>query len=344
MTALDDRPIIKRRAATPPISIPRPPAASDSLDGHALLDDLPPYAVEGTTSDLGHLALGAHGCAAEVGTDSPSGAKLTPPPMGDARHSGPILNDPTLLLAAQVVDDLERTRIANENRLRQMTRSAEDSDGNERGLGLDESHPDVARLAGIVAAMADLEHQAVLGLQRAMRRHPLGPWVKAQKGIGEKQAARLLAAIGDPYWNTLHNRPRTVSELWAYSGLHVLSGGQSSPDARDACAAGDQTATGGDTRSPLDAQADRGVAARRRKGQRANWSTDAKTRAYLVAVSCMKTPGAPYRECYLDRRAHTLLTHPEWTDGHSHNDALRIVSKAILRDLWIASRDLHESP
>lgn len=339
MTAVDDRPTIKRRATTGSVPVAHPPAASDSLDGHGSRDALVGPAAEGTTSDLGPMSPDALCRRAEVGTDSPSGAVRSSSPIAEPRHSGPILNDPTLLMAAQVVDDLERTRIANENRLRQMTRSVEDSDGNERGLGLDENHPDVARLAGIVAAMGDLEHQAVLGLQRAMRRHPLGPWVKAQKGVGEKQAARLLAAIGDPYWNTLHDRPRTVSELWAYSGLHVTPGQTGIDDHRTA--AGDQTTSGG-ALAPGETQVRPGVAARRRKGQKANWNTDAKTRAYLVAVSCMKVPGAPYREAYLDRRAHTLLTHPEWTDGHSHNDALRVTSKAILRDLWIAARDIHE--
>ncbi len=41
------------------------------------------------------------------------------------------------------------------------------------------------------------------------------------------------------------------------------------------------------------------------------------------------------------RRAHTATSHPEWTDGHSHNDGLRVASKAILRDLWRAARDWH---
>jgi hypothetical protein len=47
---------------------------------------------------------------------------------------------------------------------------------------------------------------------------------------------------------------------------------------------------------------------------------------------------------YDARRAHTAVTHPDWTDGHSHNDALRVASKAILRDLWRAARDWHQTP
>jgi hypothetical protein len=66
-------------------------------------------------------------------------------------------------------------------------------------------------------------------------------------------------------------------------------------------------------------------------------------RAYLIATSCIKQARSPYRAVYDNRRAHTATTHPDWTAGHSHNDALRIVSKAILKDLWLAARDLHQA-
>lgn len=250
------------------------------------------------------------------------------------------LADPFLYLQAQVLDDLERTRIANENRLRQLTRNIEDSDGEERGFGLDESHPDVARLAGIVAALAALEHGAELNLKRALRAHPLGPWVKGTVGVGDKQGARLLAAIGDPYWNTLYDRPRTVSELWAFSGLHVLPGDHPISDAQRVRVAGDHSSDA-DQRNPDTHRPVVGVAAKRRKGQKSNWSGTAKMRAYLVATSCIKHASSPYRAVYDARRAHALTTHADWSLGHSHNDALRIVSKAILKDLWLAARAIH---
>jgi len=260
------------------------------------------------------------------------------------------LLDPALCFAADVLDDLERVRTANESRLRQLTRSAEDADGELRGFGLDESHPDVARLAALVDTLKRVEHDAVLQLQRQMRRHPLHSWVKAQRGVGEKQAARLLAAIGDPYINAATGLPRTVSALWAYCGLHVVSGSQA-------------VGGGGDPgRHFIDAQAlHAGVAPQRARGQQANWSVRAKTRAYLIAESCLKQilkpchaaafEGrwlpmhydvcicSPYRVVYDRRRIRTATTHLDWTDGHSHNDALRVASKAILRDLWCAARD-----
>jgi hypothetical protein len=270
------------------------------------------------------------------------------------------LADPFLALSADVLDDTEATKIANENRLRQLTRTALDSDGEERGFGLDESHPDVAQLAALVALLGQVEHQAVLQLQRKMRKHPLGPWVKAQHGVGEKQAARLLAAIGDPYWNDLHARPRTVSELWAYCGLHVLPASHRSSDTHRGTAGGDSSPTGGDSGQGChDIQcSSAGVAARRRKGVKTNWSTLAKTRAYLISESMLR---AGNREVYDKRKAATegrlhgspcvrcgpkgkpALPGSAWSDGHRHADALRIQSKELLKGLWREAKRIHES-
>lgn len=282
----------------------------------------------------------------------------------DTRYRGVGLGtivDPLLYVHVTTHGDLEQIRIASEHRLRILTTSEPDEDGVVRGFGLSDRHPDVARLAGVVDALRALEHDAELTLTRAFRRSSIHPWVKAQCGLGDKQVARLLGAIGDPYWHVAEDRPRTVSELWAYCGLHVL------PASR-AHAANTQVAGAGGAQPPADRSDDdthllpvggnqtsdpgqsltgtrlpyAGGAARRRKGQRANWSTEAKTRAYLIATSCLKQEKSPYRAVYLTRREHTATTHPEWTPGHSHNDALRIASKAILRDLWRESKRLHE--
>jgi len=282
------------------------------------------------------------------------------------------LLDPALALAADVLDDIEKVRIANENRLRQLTRSEADSDGIERGFGLDPDHPDVMRLGEIIFRLEALEKDATKELERKLRKHPLGPWVKTQKGMGDKQVARLLAAIGDPYVNGQKQAPRTVSALWAYCGYHTLpSTGQDSMDTpeRDAVAGeqlpeGQRTADAHGTH-PLGNNAPGShVAARRRKGVRANWSSNAKMRAFLIAESCTKQIGkeckeiridneedarahvedcncSPYRVAYDKRREHTAKTNPDWPKGHSHNDGLRIAAKVILKELWRAARAWH---
>jgi hypothetical protein len=267
-------------------------------------------------------------------------------------------NAPLLALLADVLDDLERTRIANENRLRQLTRDEADSDGEERGFGLTLDQPQVAALADVVTALGKLEHQSTLNLQRAVRKHPLGPWVKATVGVGEKQGARLLAAIGDPYWNTLHDRPRLVSELWAYCGLHVLPAAQSARETHTGSGGGGKQGDPGHSPA-VTHSGPAGVAPTRARGQRANWSTVAKTRAYLIAESCIKQARSPYRAVYDDGRtkyADAIHAAPcrrcgpsgkpadtgtPLSAGHQHARAMRLVMKELLRDLWSESKRLH---
>ena len=45
-------------------------------------------------------------------------------------------------------------------------------------------------------------------------------------------------------------------------------------------------------------------------------------------------PSGPYGEIYAERRAKTAVAHPDWSDGHAHSDALRIMMKYFLRSLW----------
>jgi hypothetical protein len=240
------------------------------------------------------------------------------------------LEDALLAIYADALDDIEKTRISTENRIRALIQV--------KGLA---DSPEEKRLRAVAAELKALEHRVELDLRRAMRAHPIGPWVKAQQGVGDKQAGRLLAAIGDPYikWDT--GQPRTVSQLWALCGYHVLPAQGYS--ANQLPAGGEDSSSSDPSQVMCDTRTQpAGVAARRRKGQKANWNSTAKMRAYLVAESCMKQPGSRYRDIYLQRRAHTAITHPDWTDGHSHTDGLRILAKQLLKDLWIEGRRLHE--
>lgn len=273
----------------------------------------------------------------------PPAATRRPIPIDESRR-GPILRgNGYLSLLADTLDDFEGLRTATENRVRSLTRDVSDRDGEVRGLGLDERSPEVAASKVMLDSLRALEHQQILALQREFRKNPLSAWQKREKGVGEKQAARLLAVIGDPYWNDLHNRPRTVSELWAYCGYHVLPAG----------------ATGialSNARPPQP-----GTAARRRKGVLSNWSTTAKTRAYLIAEKCVVSgKGGRYNALYyaekerLEIAVHNVecarcgpagrpaLAGSELSAGHRHARALRKVAKEILKDLWIEARTIHE--
>lgn len=75
-------------------------------------------------------------------------AQIDQVPTSNETRGRTDLVDPILVLLADVLDDAERTRIANENRLRQLTRDVEDSDGEMRGFGLPLTEPSVAARGG----------------------------------------------------------------------------------------------------------------------------------------------------------------------------------------------------
>lgn len=283
-----------------------------------------------TIADAQAASVGGTTCADQCAHEThvrPVGAQLDRDHVRSESHSQTVAVE--LLFAAAFHSDVERVRIATENRLRAMR----DETGGAIDLRVYEQQ---------IEAFARIEHQAELQLKRTLRSHPLGPWVKATIGVGEKQGARLIAAIGDPAWNTLEDRPRRgPAELWAYCGY---APGQ-----------------------------------RRQRGQRANWNAEAKMRAWLIAESCVKQAGAggamtesspndrarrpsPYRAVYDRARAkHAEAVHdapcarcgpsgkpaqPDspLSDGHKHARALREVAKAVLRDLFLEAKRLSLDP
>jgi hypothetical protein len=366
-----------QRMTAPATNLPGNHGLPDAQASLVAGDSTPPLSIEESTTRTRASE------ADQTGSPAPAIVATTP------THAAPGLADPLLALAADVLDDLEKVRIANENRLRQLTRDEEDADGEERGFGLTLDHPDVARLNTLVTALADAEKAATKNLEKRLREHALYPWLKAQKGVGDKQAARLLASIGDPYMRpeivrkdgTVEPaRPRNVSELWAYAGYHVINF-----PAGHMCS-GDQggTASGGKTGHPDQNAADThsagvGVAPKRARGQRANWSSTAKMRAYLIAESTMKQlkrtcPAneeqgyathadgcdcSRYRIVYDAARAKyaDAIHHAECircgpkgkpaavgsplARKHKQARALRIVSKELLKDLWREAQRIH---
>ena len=277
---------------------------------------------------------------------------------------GGFLRDPVLGLLAEVVDDLESVRIANANRVRILTRTEADSDGEERGFGLTADHPEVAKLLATVDVMAAGEKDAIKNLENAMKKHPLGKFVKATPGLGLKQTARLLAAIGDPYWNDLHDRPRTVSELWAYAGFHVIKtsgGGHARSNAHGIpAAAGSKPHPDGHRAPDTQNKNAVGVAPKRTRGQKSNWSEIARKRTWVIASAIPKFKTSPYEPIYrAAREKYADTVHPAAcarcgpagkpaqigslrSAGHQNAMAIRLVAKEILKDLWLESRSIYE--
>lgn len=320
-------------------------------------------------------------------------------------------DDVLLKFLSEMLDDLEGTRIACGNRLSWLTRATTDADGEMRGFGLSPEDPRVQHVTALVSALEVAEKSAVKRVETQMKLHPLHDFVANTPGIGLKQGARLLSVIGDPYHHYAEDRPRTVSELWAYCGLHIIpvtidsltgqSGSQTQSISAGEGQVLDQTSaahTHGDvvttprskkldhtlhahthrplvSHTPTETQS-RGaddhsvpaethatsvihVAPKRTRGQKSNWSEDARKRVWLISVSCMKNRDSPYRSLYEAERvkyASSLHKVPcarcgpagkpaavgsPLSAAHQHARALRRMSKEILKDLWLASQDWH---
>lgn len=263
--------------------------------------------------------------SAVVGADETMNS--TTPRPHSSRLAYPIA-DPMLFTLAQTLQDYETLRIAEEHRLRifSMPSDVPDEDGVCRGFGYAEDSDEVQVVKGLIDPLKELEHRTVLSLQKRMRVNPIWPYFKDVKGVGEKTLARLMACIGDPYLRPLDDgsyEPRTVSQLWAYCGMHTMPN--------------------------KDGEI---IAAKRMKGVQANWNTEAKTRLFLLSQNLLRQgirkdkdgnqyAVTEYGQLYLDRRAHTAVTHPEWNPGHGLNDALRIMGKELLKQLWRAAREIH---
>jgi hypothetical protein len=323
------------------------------------------------------------------------GEQVSPPATANGAANPkpfpPSLAEARLAVYADALDDFEAFRQAAFNRMDALTRPEE-----KHGRGWDVNVPEVAEMIDVLADLRKIEDRIVRKLEKTMAAHPLGPWVQTQVGIGLKQGGRLVAAVGDPYWNAAADRPRRgPAELWAYCGYHVLhlthksrdnhehSGevdllgpDQSAAEAHIARVGADLSDTADQWDADIHTSTVGGVAPRRQRGQKANWNGMIRSRAWLVATSCIKFTGngpqrrSPYRDVYEAGRAkyadsvhkHLCMNrsrfnpngcgtreHPEWgaigsplRPGHQDARALRLVAKQILTDLFLEARHLHE--
>lgn len=263
--------------------------------------------------------------------------------------------DQIIPLAAETLNDLESLRKATENRLRQMTRSVDDKDGRRRGFGLAEDHPEVLIQQALLKEMVGLEQAAVDNLERLMKRHPLHTFIDKHAGLGYKTVGRLLGEIGDPYMRppieherTVQDpdtgkeitetvvdpaRPRMVSELWSYCGMGVW---------KDKDGAGS--------------------APRRTRGQKSTWNEVARMRLYNAVLPMIYAKTEPYYgqfKAAQEKYGEAVHTTPcggctpagkppapvgsPLGKGHIAGRARRVMMKELLRDLWEASKELHEN-
>jgi len=207
--------------------------------------------------------------------------------------------------------------------------------------------------AGYTANLEQLEHdckKAMLDCYKRIVPAPIIAWQQSAPGIGEHLLARLLGHLGHPvvarphHWEGTGAKrvlvadppyERTVSQLWQY------------------CGHGDPTRR---IKAGMSAEELAAVGSPR-----------LKMITHLLAEACMKAIGgetsngvmrkrSPYRDVYDLRRIETIdrlhaapcvrcgpkgKPAPEgspWSLAHQNADALRIVGKELLRDLWRVSQ------
>lgn len=166
---------------------------------------------------------------------------------------------------------------------------------------------DLAAVATAIEPCAAARHEIELEMKRIVRKLPIFAWAKEVKGFGELGLAVVLAEAGD-----LSGYPKK-GHLWKRLGLAPFEGkAYSTWRMKGGLTAEDWTEAG---YSP------------RRRAEVYAVISEPLFRAQSVAQG-------PYRAIYDRRREATAVAHPDWTKAHSHMDALRVITKILLRDLW----------
>lgn len=216
------------------------------------------------------------------------------------------MNVPELITAVETWEDTMKSRTALDLRIQGIKRA-----GGTPAKELE------AALRFQTSAKREFEKL----IRKEWRKHPLAPWAKDIRGLGEHSVAYLMAKLnGSARWaypkfwvegnGSGHKRElhlgepyeRSLSQLWSY------------------CTVGDP-------------------ARKRHKGMTQEEAFGLGNQAigprlHLIAESFIKSRNERYRLVYDERRLTTASR--EWTDGHSHNDALRIIKKTFLADLYDA--------
>lgn len=265
----------------------------------------------------------------------------------------------------RLLDDLERVRIMNTNRIGAL----------ERSFG--EALP---HLVAISEPLNDAEHLAELEMVRLWRRMPLASWAKEVRGLGEKSIARLYAEIGDPsvgsigHWEVSSNGAKRVTDTHGGnapdSAMRVADtqeshaeGANTDADSHLSTAPKNRTwvvdrwynrtvsqlwaycGVGDPERSKIPKGAVQDELLKRGKPR-------VKKQLYLIATSMLKAGNREVydaaREHYAERvheqpcaPCHAKAGDP-WKPGHQHMAALRKVEKEFLKELWVEARSLRE--
>lgn len=213
----------------------------------------------------------------------------------------------TIKTLGNLLDDLERVRIMNSNRISAL----------QRDFGASLPALDIVQ-----QGLSAVEHEAELELKRAWRKHPLREWAAAYPGVGEKLIARLIAEIGDP-----NERPNPA-KLWAYCGLgDPARKRKSGMTQEEAFKLGNPKA-----KKICWLIGEAFVKVNRGPGREHYDAARAKYADRVHAAACVRCGPA----------GKPALPNSPWSLKHQHEAAKRYAVKMFLKDLWIASRQTYD--
>lgn len=150
---------------------------------------------------------------------------------------------------------------------------------------------------------------------------PVANWIESIPGVGMLGLAQIVAETGDL------NNYANPGKVWKRLGYAPYDGYAGSTWKRESW-------------RPRKLEKDEWVAAPFSGERYASMYTLSLWLINKQWISAKKSgtsegrPDGPYGEIYAARRAHTLTTHPDWSDGHRRADGLRIAFKRFLADLW----------
>jgi hypothetical protein len=182
-----------------------------------------------------------------------------------------------------------------------------------KGCALPEVETDLEVIAQSIAPLQKMRDGIEKDMKKIAKRLPAWKWAENVRGLGELGFAVIVAECGDlskyanpaKVWKRLGLAPVEKNGVTMAASNWRMKGGLS---------ADDWTAIGYSPRRRAEVYACIG---------------DPLFRQQTVI-------SGPYRQAYDRRRARTAETHPDWSKGHSHGDALRVMTKELLRDLWAA--------
>ena len=216
-----------------------------------------------------------------------------------------------------VGDDEKEREKANKEVVAKIKAARDHGEGGERIIT-------VVSLTDKARAPADAERaRHEREMETLAKSLPVASWVESVPGFGLLGLATIIAETGDL---SMYSNVAKVWKRLGYAPYDGLAGSswkrQSWRDGRPALTAEEWTA------NPFSG---------RRYALIHTISVWLKVKQWVGAAKTDDGVGKPngiYGEVYAKRRAHTAITHPDWSKQHSHMDGLRVMMKEVLKDLF----------